>query len=105
MYSVPYSTEEKQHLQHYLDSKVWNHEQSLSFHKIFFFIYSLSGQTYIHSACVAHPFVEIGYFLLGFQTISEINHDLGVAWPVVILSLLIKKTSACILMFLRILWL
>ena len=84
MYSVPYSTEEKKHTQHYLDSKVWNHEQVLSFHMIFLFVYTLSGQKYIQSACVPHPYIEIGYFLLGFQKISEINHDLGVAWPIVI---------------------
>ena len=76
MYSVPYSTEEKNHQQHYLDSKVWNHEQVFSFHTIFLFVYTLSGQKYIQSACVPHPFIEIGYFLFGFQKISEINHDL-----------------------------
>ena len=45
---------------------------------------TLSWQKYIQSACVPHSFIEIGYFLVGFQTISEINHDLGVAWPIVI---------------------
>lgn len=79
MYSVPYSTEEKKTI-----SNIWNHEQVLSFHMIFLFVYTSSGQKYIQSACVPHPFIEIGYFLFGFQTISEINHDLGVAWPIVI---------------------